>query len=196
MAVLDQRSPARYAVVFWAAEEASTPGTLVVEEDRLLLEGRGRDGLFELAIPYSDLTGVRIGRIADERLNGRPALLLERRERPVVQVVPFGPGLLHELAHLLAALVGRDSGDRDEVAVVVPLRAVVSSARRNLFDKVLRSTQPRLDSPDTTFSLLPARRSLSLPARTHAQRSSGQRTIPASGASGSPGETALGDGRT
>jgi hypothetical protein len=123
MALLDQRSPARYAVVFCAAEEASTPGALVVEEDRLLLEGRGRDGLFELTIPYSDLAGVRIGRIADERLNGRPTLLLERRQRPVVQVVPFGPGLLQELAHLLAALVGRESGDRDQVAVVVPLRA-------------------------------------------------------------------------
>src|SRR5439155_13807677 len=40
----------------------------------------------------------------EERLNGRPSLLLERRDQPVVQVEPLGIGLLQELAHLLAAL--------------------------------------------------------------------------------------------
>ena len=123
MAIFDRRSSTRYAVVFRATGEAPTAGALVVDDDRVVLEGRGREGPIEILIRYSELTGVRVGRSPEERLNGRPALLLERREGSAVQVGPFGPGLLQELAHLLATLASKDDGDEDEVAVVVPLRA-------------------------------------------------------------------------
>lgn len=94
-------------------------GALVVDEDRVLFEQRGQAGQVELAIAYSELTGVRIGRSPEERLSGRPALLLECGPLPSVQVEPFGCGLLHELADLLAALARKSGGDDEEVAVVI-----------------------------------------------------------------------------
>jgi hypothetical protein len=118
----EQRSSPRYAVVFRAGAETPVAGALVTDEDRLVLEGRGRDGSVELRIPYQELTGVRVGRSAEERLNGRPALLLERGDEPLVQVEPLGVGLLQELAHLLAALSTGNGEAEEQVEVVVPLK--------------------------------------------------------------------------
>jgi hypothetical protein len=122
MAALGQQAGARYAVFFRAGREVAVSGALVVDEDRVLLVGRGQAGHVELAIAYSELTGVRAGRSPEERLRGQPALLLERGPLPPVQVVPFGFGLLHELADLLAALAGQSGGDDEEVVVVVPVK--------------------------------------------------------------------------
>ena len=55
-------------------------------------------------------------------MNGRPALLLVRRDGPVVQVAPLGFGLLHELADLLAVLAIQQAEGYERVAVVVPLK--------------------------------------------------------------------------
>jgi hypothetical protein len=112
---------ARYAVRFRAGSEPPVTGALVVEEERVLLEGRGRAGHVQLGITYSELTGMRIGRSPEECLSDRPALLLEREPLPPVQVEPFGFGLLHELADLVAALARKD-GEDEEVVVVVPLK--------------------------------------------------------------------------
>jgi hypothetical protein len=122
MATLGRRARARYTVVFRAGREAPVSGALVVDEDRILLEGRSRAGHVELGIAYSELVGVRIGRSPEERLRGQPALLLERGLRPTVQVVPFGVGLLHELTDLLAALAVKRGGDDEEVVVIIPLK--------------------------------------------------------------------------
>jgi hypothetical protein len=111
----------RYPVAFRELPGAAFAGALEVEADGLLLEGRSEGGLVTLRIPYADLVEVRIGRGTDELLNGRPALWLERDNATVVQVEPFGPGLLHELADLLSGLAAGPTDDR-QVAVVVPLR--------------------------------------------------------------------------
>jgi hypothetical protein len=122
---MEPRGPqraARYAVIFRVAPRTPTAGALVVDEDRLLLEGRSAEGRVELSVPYADLTEVRIGRSADERLNGRPALLLEREGGQPVQIEPFGAGLLHELADLLATLATEHADGGEQVAVIVPLK--------------------------------------------------------------------------
>jgi hypothetical protein len=78
---------------------------------------------------------VRIGRSPEECLSDRPALLLEREPLPPVQVEPFGFGLLHELADLLAALARKDGGEDEEVAVVVPLKQGRLERARELVSK-------------------------------------------------------------
>jgi hypothetical protein len=113
---------ARYAVSFCADDDPPVSGVLVVAEDRLLLEERGRDGHAPLGIAYSELSEVRIARSPEERLSDRPALLLERGRLPSVRVELIGFGLLHEVADVLAVLARKDRGDDEEVEVVVPLQ--------------------------------------------------------------------------
>jgi hypothetical protein len=114
--------PARYAVAFRIGQGARAAGALVIDQDRLQLEGRTADGAVELSVPYAELVEVRIVRGPEELLNGHPALLLARQDRPPVQVEPFGIGLLHELADLLVALATEHADGGEEVAVIVPLK--------------------------------------------------------------------------
>jgi hypothetical protein len=73
--------------------------------DGLRLEGRAGDGrrcTCELA--YDSLTGVRIGRVESERIDGRPALVLERIDDEPLLVGDAEPlGTLQELAEQLSA---------------------------------------------------------------------------------------------
>ncbi|HEU0247536.1 MAG TPA: hypothetical protein VFR38_10665 [Gaiellaceae bacterium] len=114
--------PARYAVVFRIGLGARAAGALVIDQDRLQLEGRTADGPVELSVPYAELVEVWIARGPEELVNGRPALLLAREDGPPVQVEPFGIGLLHELADLLVALAAEHADGGEEVAVIVPLK--------------------------------------------------------------------------
>ncbi len=114
--------PARYAVAFRVGLGSRAAGALVIDQDRLQLEGRTAEARVQLSLPYAELVEVRIGRDPQELVNGRPALLLERHDRPPVQVVPFGFGLLHELADLLVALATEHADNDEEVAVIVPLK--------------------------------------------------------------------------
>jgi len=116
------QSPARYAVAFRIGLGARAAGALVIDQDRLQLEGRTADGRLQLSVPYAELVEVRIGRGPEELLNGRPALLLVRQDGPPVQVEPFGIGLLHELVDLLVALATEHADNGEEVAVIVPLK--------------------------------------------------------------------------
>ena len=112
-----------YAVVFRAGRGNPTAGALVVDTDRLRLEGRSPDGrVVELSIPYAELTEVRIGRAAEERLNRHPTLLVAREHAPPVQIEPLGAGLLHEVADLLTALATQHADSGEQVAVTVPLK--------------------------------------------------------------------------
>ena len=97
-------------------------GAVVVEEDRLLLEGRQAGTRFELSLAYPELTQIHIGRGPDERLNGHPTVVITRRDGPCVHIQPFGAGLLHELTGLLAALAAQHADEAEQVTVVVPLR--------------------------------------------------------------------------
>jgi hypothetical protein len=122
----------RYAVVFRTGEMQAT-GRLEIEQDRLLLSGRGREGSLELEIPFSDLVEVRVGRRPEERLNGYRTLVLERASDPVVRVAPFGMAMLPEIADLLVSLAGRGGGS--VLAVWVPLKPGCLGRARKLLAK-------------------------------------------------------------
>jgi hypothetical protein len=73
-------------------------------------------------IPYAAIEGVRIGRGPDERLNGRPTLVIERASAPPLHLDVLGAGMLFELSDLLAALT-LDRRERYElVTLIVPLK--------------------------------------------------------------------------
>ena len=131
----EQSVPFRYAASFCTGFQAPAAGALVFEERRLLLEGRSAQGHIELSIPYSELSEVRIGRLPEERLNGRSALLLTQRNGELVRVEPKGFGLLNELAELLAALASKHADANEQVAVVLPLRRGRLSQARELVAK-------------------------------------------------------------
>lgn len=115
--------PARFGVVFRIGTSGATAGKLTVNERSFALVGGSVDEPIELSVAYSELDEVRIGRSTEERLNGRPALQLVRRDGPVVQLAPLGFGLLHELADLLAVLAIQQEGGNEQVVVVLPLKA-------------------------------------------------------------------------
>lgn len=120
----------RFAVVFRDGS-VKAAGRLEVEHDRLLLSGRGNGGSLEIEIPFSDLVEVRVERRPSERLNGYPTLVLERTQRPAVQVSPYGMTMLPEIADLLISLSQRAGGDA--LTVVVPLKPdCLARARRLL----------------------------------------------------------------
>lgn len=122
----------RFAVVFRDGS-AEAAGTLEVEEDRLVLSGRGNGGSLELEVPFRDLAAVRVGRRPGERLNGYATLLLERTDLPAVQLAPLGVALLPEIADLLVSLSRR--AEARVLAVSVPLKRGCLGRARKLLAK-------------------------------------------------------------
>jgi len=114
--------PTRYAALFCSGFQAPATGTLVFEESRLLLEGLSTQGHVELSVPYSEVSEVRVGRLPEERLNGHSALLLSQRDGDLVRVEPFGFGLLHELAELIAVLANEHADLSEQAWIILPLR--------------------------------------------------------------------------
>lgn len=108
-----------YAVVFRDGS-AQAAGVLEIAEGRLRLSGRGRSGVLELEIPFTDLSEVHTAHRRSERLNGYATVVLERSSMPAVQVAPLGVALVPEIANLLASLTQRTEDDR--LAVRIPLR--------------------------------------------------------------------------
>jgi hypothetical protein len=114
---------ASYAVVWQEPDEILATGKLLLEPDSLLLEGTRRDHrLAAHRLAYAEIMGVRIGRRPEECLNCRPTLILERRTRPPLRIEAIGPGLLGELADLLARLSTAQVEGLDRLVVIAPLR--------------------------------------------------------------------------
>ena len=122
MGTLPQETTARYAASFRAGFSSPAVGALIVEESRVLLEGRSDQGRVALSLPFSELSEVRVGRLPEERLNGHSALLISSSDGTLIRVVPMGFGLLNELAELLMALADEHGDPHEQVAVVLPLR--------------------------------------------------------------------------
>jgi hypothetical protein len=83
-------------------------------------------------IPYDYLSEIRIGRSPEERIDGRPALVLAPRTGGTVSIASVAQaGVVAEIAERLAALqLGAD--DRRRIAVVLPLREGAQDAVRRL----------------------------------------------------------------
>ena len=87
--------------VIWA-EDGGSPnaGRLDVHADRILLDGGSRETRARRDVAYADIATARIGRDGDERMNGRPAIVLELKDGATVSFAGFDrPGTLLELLH-------------------------------------------------------------------------------------------------
>jgi hypothetical protein len=92
-----------YAVVWRDRSDRVCAGRAEIDADAVRLRGRRRDGAVAVDLRYPDLAAVRIGRSADERLDGLPTLVLELRDGGRVLVGGVtGAGTLAELADRLA----------------------------------------------------------------------------------------------
>lgn len=101
----------------------------------LLPRGIRLDGLEGAQeIPYEFLAGVRVGRLAGERIDGRPSVVLERRTgAPVTISTVAKPSLVGEIVERLAALqLGEDLPRR--IAVVLPIKPEARDAVRGLLE--------------------------------------------------------------
>ena len=96
-------------------------GRLALGPRTLRLEGRQPDGpAVDRQIGYDEVQGLRVGSHGDDRLDGRPALVVERAAgRYLVTSAGMGAGIVQELVERLAEL--RLAAPR-RATVVVPLK--------------------------------------------------------------------------
>jgi hypothetical protein len=75
-------------------------GRLEFDADFLRLEGTDRDGRFDLwQVPLAAISGVRIGRMAHERIRGMPSLIVERgNDQPLLMADATGRGAMLDVA--------------------------------------------------------------------------------------------------
>lgn len=125
---------ATYAVKWREADGPVLMGRLELGRGGLVFEGpRNGEPAITLTIPYAELTGFRIGRDADERLDGRPTLIVERPRGDVVLTsTMIQAGVLQELADRLGELL---VGLRRRVTIVVPLREGAAEQARRLAER-------------------------------------------------------------
>jgi hypothetical protein len=104
-------SSSRYAVVWNLGDGRRVAGSLEVLPDRIRLDGRAGDGRRSVCeLTYGSLVDARIGRVHSERLDGRPALVLERRDFAPLLVGDAEPGILRELAERLSGPIVANRG--------------------------------------------------------------------------------------
>lgn len=119
-------------MLFCLLGEPAVAGSLSVSADRLLLEGGSASSPTTLSVDFAELREVRIARAPAERLNGHSVLVLARVAAPDVCVAPLGPGLLHEIANLIAEFTTPIPARVDRIAAVVPLKPGMQARVREL----------------------------------------------------------------
>jgi hypothetical protein len=99
-------STSSYAVKWREPGGLVAVGRLELDADAMLLHGRDRHGQpVDRSIDFDEVLGVRLGRIADERLDGQNALVLNGPDGPIlVSSVVVHTGVLQELLDRLATL--------------------------------------------------------------------------------------------
>jgi hypothetical protein len=121
-----------YAVVWREPDASLATGKLVLDPDSLRLEGSTSGRVVRRKLPYERLAGVRIGREAEERINDNPTIVLEQRSGRSLLVEPIGPGLLSEIADLVAEFSSAWTDRLEQVALVVPLKSGTLERARGL----------------------------------------------------------------
>jgi hypothetical protein len=123
----DPYMQATYGVVWREGTVPPAVGKLELLPRALRLEGLERSQ----QIPYEEVAAIRIGRTPSDRINGGPAVVVERRHGdPIIIATVAQPSLVGEIAERLAALqlgarpIGR-------IVVVLPLK-------RDAHDTVIR----------------------------------------------------------
>jgi len=112
-----------YAITWQEADRKPHSGRLELKPRGLAFEGSNGEGSAAEEVPYDDLAAVRIARAADDRLAGRPTLVLERRAGGTIRIASVAqPGIISELAENLAALHLGQERALSRVVVVLPLK--------------------------------------------------------------------------
>jgi hypothetical protein len=121
-----------YGVVWREGERPLARGKLELLPRAVRLDGMVGSEPTTSEIPYDYLSEIRIGRTAEDRIDGRPSLVLAPRtgERFTIASVAQA-GVLAEIAERLAALQLGTEGRR-RIAVVLPLREDARDAVRSL----------------------------------------------------------------
>jgi hypothetical protein len=119
-----------YGVVWKEGDHPLARGKLELLPRALRLEGTTGLEPITREVAYDYLSEIRIGRTAEERIDGHPSLVLEPRtgERLTIASVAQS-GVVAELAEHLAAL---QFGAPRRLAIVVPLREDATAAVRAL----------------------------------------------------------------
>jgi hypothetical protein len=118
----------RYAVTWRPGAGAVHSGRLELAPDRLVLANGSALDIVE----YGELRGVRVGRTADERLAGRPTLVLDRRTGEPIRIAAVGQtGIISELAEHLSSRLGEEAV-MSRAVVVLPLREGTSERAADL----------------------------------------------------------------
>ena len=132
---MDDRAPSAsfaYPIVFRDGDHAPATGRLLAVRGQILLTGHRHRTLVELDLSAAELTEVRIGRSAHDRLNGYPTVVLERRDQARVLIAPLGSNLLHEVADLLSTLSAEHAEVETAIDLIVPLRLDAQQRVREL----------------------------------------------------------------
>ena len=110
-----------YAVKWREPDGQTYVGRLALGPRTLRFEGRGPDGpAVDRQIGYEELQGLRLGNHGPDRLDGRPALVVDRADGPyLVTSAGMSAGIVQELVDRLAGL--RLAAPR-RATVVVPLK--------------------------------------------------------------------------
>ena len=99
---------ASYAVLWQETGGEPCSGELELGESCLRLEGSRRAGnSMRSEIPYDEIAGLRVGRAAGDRLDGRSTLILDRRGSASLLVTSTtGLGMNREIEERLRRLLG------------------------------------------------------------------------------------------
>lgn len=122
-----------YAVKWREPDGRTYLGRLAFGSRTLQLEGRGAGGpAVDRQIGYDEVRSVRVGSERADRLDGRPALVVERADgRYLVTSAGAGAGIIQELVDRLGEL--RLATPR-RATVVVPLKPGVLERARTIVD--------------------------------------------------------------
>lgn len=95
-----------YAVKWREPDGQTYVGRLALGPRTLRLEGRGPDGpAVDRQIGYEEVQGLRLGSHGPDRLDGRPALVVDRADGPyLVTSAGMSAGIIQELVDRLAGL--------------------------------------------------------------------------------------------
>jgi hypothetical protein len=121
-----------YGVVWREGEHPLARGKLELLPRAVRLDGMTGSEPTTREIPYEYLSEIRIGRSPEERIDGRPSLVLAPRTGDTLSIASVAQsGVLAEIAERLAALQIGTEGRR-RIAVVLPLREEARDAVRTL----------------------------------------------------------------
>ena len=124
---------ATYAVVWREGNEPVASGCLEIRARSVFFSGAAGDGAVEREVPLDSLRSVRVGRLPQDRLDGRASLLLEPLEGPVIRVAGFAqPGIVVELAEQIAALEVAPEYAGHRLVVILPLKQGALGRAREL----------------------------------------------------------------